>query len=824
MGERLNKLVRDIGTRLIALRSRARGASCVAMLLANGMASAQFVNPATEMQSDQGEAQQSCSDSVYSQPKCLEGGMISGSTCGGCGWPGPNSQTAYCKTTERTYIAADPGYCFTLISQVTTSWVYPTTPCPAGTTFMGSGAGDCVSRDFKNFTDGTAKFGGFGGAGSFAGKGRNGALLNLRTGGAFWAESEFAGGEGVPEFTRYYNSTVLHDIAGIGYGWTHSHFMRLVMRNRGEIRALRPDGASLTFRQCEGVGDCIGDPDVDLALSHNSDRTYKLTRRDGTVENYTAGGVLTTVVANNGQVTTYSYVGTTGKLASVRGPFGHTLTFTWASVSTTSLVKTVTLPNGRVLTLGFSLKGNLESLGNGDSTSKHYVYDSSIHWQHRLLQVVDERQVAVMSFTYASNGDVTESKGTGGFDWMKKSTDMSGRLVVEHVGVGKEYYTPTSVAGGIRITQNEYDTVNPLTPYSGVATSAARSYDGTTGRQTAVADGNGRQAAFAYDTWGRARSITVGKDTPLERTTSFSFLRDWTDAPTVVSAPSVKGGLTAEQTLTYGDTRFPLLPTRSVNSGFKPDGSAISSGLDMAYNASGQMASINGPRSDVQDTVAIAYWSCTTGGKCGQPSSITNAAGQVTRFDDYDGAGLLKQSTSASGVVTRYTYDARGRVLSISDTGIGGLVSTWSASYDEGGRQRQVVDRDGATWTMVYDNASNLMSVTDATGYSWAYTYTPARQVATAQLLEPGGAVVRTATSTYDVRGNEVTTAGASGSTLRSFDTAGNVVASVDPKRGPTATQVVDAVGRVQSTTARDAGVTTIGYNGVGDITSVQTP
>lgn len=282
MGERLNRLVREGGTWMGALRSKVRVASWVALLLANGLASAQFVNPTSELQSDQSEAQQSCSESVYTKPQCPEGGTLSGSTCGGCGWPGPTADTAYCKTTEKTYFGSRPGYCFTLLSQVTTGWVYPTTPCPSGTTFLGSGAGDCVSKDFKNETDATAKYAGFGGAGTYAGKGR-GAVLNLRTGGAFWAENDFAGGEGVPSLTRYYNSTVLHDISGMGYGWTHSHFMRLNIRNRGEIRALRPDGSSVPFTQCDNVGDCGSDADVDLALSHNSDGTYKLVRRDGTV-------------------------------------------------------------------------------------------------------------------------------------------------------------------------------------------------------------------------------------------------------------------------------------------------------------------------------------------------------------------------------------------------------------------------------------------------------------------------------------------------------------------------------------------------------------
>lgn len=58
----------------------------------------------------------------------------------------------------------------------------------------------------------------------------------------------------------------------------------------------------------------------------------------------------------------------------------------------------------------------------------------------------------------------------------------------------------------------------------------------------------------------------------------------------------------------------------------------------MTYDSTGQIAGFDGPRTDLADTVSSAErWQCT-GGACGQLRRITNAIGQITTFDSYDGA------------------------------------------------------------------------------------------------------------------------------------------------------------------------------------------
>ena len=150
---------------------------------------------------------------------------------------------------------------------------------------------------------------------------------------------------------------------------------------------MRPDGAAVKF-VAGADGDPYGkDPDVELRLEKNSDGTYRITMRDGTIEDYSAVGLVTKITDPSGLATTYTYLNGYGKLATVRGPFGHTMTFTWtSSTAATSVLKSITLPSGRVITLTIGTRFNLDAVANGDSTSRQYTYapgpTMSIHHPH----------------------------------------------------------------------------------------------------------------------------------------------------------------------------------------------------------------------------------------------------------------------------------------------------------------------------------------------------------------------------------------------------------------------------------------------------------
>ena len=65
----------------------------------------------------------------------------------------------------------------------------------------------------------------------------------------------------------------------------------------------------------------------------------------------------------------------------------------------------------------------------------------------------------------------------------------------------------------------------------------------------------------------------------------------------------------------------------------------------------------------------------TTASSSGQPTSVTNALGQVTRMSYYSCSGLLAKLTDPNGAVTSYQYDSLGR-LHQKTSADGGLATT----------------------------------------------------------------------------------------------------------------------------------------------------
>jgi YD repeat-containing protein len=120
--------------------------------------------------------------------------------------------------------------------------------------------------------------------------------------------------------------------------------------------------------------------------------------------------------------------------------------------------------------------------------------------------------------------------------------------------------------------------------------------------------------------------------------------------------------------MTY-DTHGNLLTRQQ--SGFS-GATAITATTQYTYNAYGQITAIDGPRTDVNDTVSFAY--------------CPNEAGQTTSF----------------------TYDAMNRPVSQSYSGTGGDILF---AYDQGGHAvghlSQITDREGMD-AFAYDSAGRI--------------------------------------------------------------------------------------------------------------------
>ena len=134
----------------------------------------------------------------------------------------------------------------------------------------------------------------------------------------------------------------------------------------------------------------------------------------------------------------------------------------------------------------------------------------------------------------------------------------------------------------------------------------------------------------------------------------------------------------------------------------------------------------------------------------GDLQSVTNAAGHVTQFTLYDGAGRVRQMVDPNGVVTDTTYTPRGWTSSVTVTPLGGTARTTSYSYDNTGQMTGATLPDGTTLGYSYDAAHRLTGVTDAKGNSVTYTLDNTGNKTGEQVKDPSGNLQRNITRVYD--------------------------------------------------------------------------
>ncbi|MBC7266882.1 MAG: right-handed parallel beta-helix repeat-containing protein [Coriobacteriia bacterium] len=156
----------------------------------------------------------------------------------------------------------------------------------------------------------------------------------------------------------------------------------------------------------------------------------------------------------------------------------------------------------------------------------------------------------------------------------------------------------------------------------------------------------------------------------------------------------------------------------------------------------------------------------------GRLTSVTDPLGGVSAFT-YDAAGNLLSTTDPMGRVARFTYDAAGRVLTATDPA-GGVTRF---AYDANGNRTSITDSRGNTTRFSYDVMDKLSGVTDPLSNTWTYTYDPNYNLAS--VTDPKGATTR---YTYSANDLLAETRDPLGNTWRfTYDAAGNLLRSEQP-------------------------------------------
>jgi YD repeat-containing protein len=209
----------------------------------------------------------------------------------------------------------------------------------------------------------------------------------------------------------------------------------------------------------------------------------------------------------------------------------------------------------------------------------------------------------------------------------------------------------------------------------------------------------------------------------------------------------------------------------SLGSNGTVTGAPYVSGRPITIGALGDSASIghflNGYLDDFRITKGVARYTAnftpptqelphngpspeSTGHTIGDLQSVTNAAGHVTQFTQYDRAGRVRQMVDPKGIVTDLVYNPRGQIATVTVTPPGGSARTTAYTYDNVGQLTAASLPDGSNLGYSYDNAQRLTGVTDAKGNTVTYTLDNMGNRTGEQVKDSSNTLQRNITRVYD--------------------------------------------------------------------------
>jgi RHS repeat-associated protein len=651
----------------------------------------------------------------------------------------------------------------------------------------------------------------------------NGNPCDAATGNKYQSESDWNGGQGLPALIRYYNSGLTSQFnadSGLGHGWTSTTHPHLEDITADEILVRRANGQGLIFRNFNGLWRA----EADIEMSFTQDTAgYSLTLRNGTTERYDTTGKLLSEISPSGEITNYGYDGNS-RLTTVTNAFGHSLTFGYGA---NNHVSTVINPAGQVIGYAYDTNNNLTRVDYPDATAKIYHYEDSNN-PHGLTGISHVDSIGAVTrystYGYDATGKAirTEHAQTDNVGPQEKLTltynSDTQTTVTDPVNMNEVMTFATNLG-----VKNLTSKVN-----SSDSKSVAQTFDANN-NLTCRKDEENRVTLYSYNSTNQKLSMTEGLSGTdcnacltnpancnvggVGRVTTYDYFSPTLDLPRFIRRPSVASGQTFETEIQYGDAGHPNLPTQIIQRGFTPAGAAVSRTVTLGYNASGQVISINGPRTDVNDITTLEYNECTTGGACGQLQRITNALGHITTYDLYDANGRLQQMTDPNGLRTSYSYDERGRVKTVTQTPASGVAAITRYSYTAWGDVAQVIDPDGVVLNYQYDAAHYLRYIVDAAGNYIHYNYDLKGNRTSEDVYDSGGNLKRTAGYAYDLRNHLSQINNAGNITQLVNDAVGNLTRETDPNNNPATQHTPDALSRLVQTIDRLGGTTGYGYD-----------
>ena len=718
-------------------------------------------------------------------------------------WESYATGVKYCYGVEWQFVWQPDNTC-DMIEQYVDHYTYPVTNCPPETTYIGPGPTDCVASTSLNesgvnitsigpensSTRADGQESGCSGSQSAAlplpapEGSQRGNPCDAANGNKYMEREDFVGGDGVPTFTRYYNSYETR-VSSLGSGWTHNHSMRLEKVSDTILHIVRGSGRAESFAKNPDQT-WIGGIGTRYRLTEDpATHELTLTHRDGSFEKYDPLGNLTVKSDSQGRLTHYSYFN--NRLKTVTGPYGHTLNFTYLS---SGLLGKIQIPSGKYLVFTYSSNNNQTSVtypSDGTIPLKETYHYEDPNFPHHLTGITDENNVRFATYVYDEAGRTISTEHAGGAEKFTFSYGENETIVTDADNYA-ETLTFESIAGIKKVKSVLSQTDNKT---------LLQSFD-TAGRLKQITDPNNTVTKYAYNTAGQFTAITEAFGKPEERETTIGYISPDIDLPVTITYPSVLAGHSKSATFGYSQSGVNL-PTSITIGGYKPNGVTVQRTTAFSYDNDGRVLSMNGPRTDISDVTTFTYNSCSTGQGCGQLATMTNALGQTTTFNSYDNNGRLTQFTNPAGTVVNLAYNARGQLITRTESH-GALNRIWKYDYAKTGLPSKITDPDGVYVNFGYNVAHQLLSVTDTLGHSLQFEYDNRGNRTVIDNKDVSNNLLTHTQLLFDHRSRPTSIATGISTTQKLWDAVGNLLSETDANNHET-NWTYDPFGNVKTIT-----------------------
>jgi YD repeat-containing protein len=523
------------------------------------------------------------------------------------------------------------------------------------------------------------------------------ALVNVGSGNLLVRSSDLVlpGIEGSVVLGADYNSLDIGssvETGAFGHGW-HSRSgidVQLIANSNGSVTFTGPDGVVGTFTN--PVNNVYTSPAVFKATLVKTSSGWNLTAHNsGQVIAFNSSGKPTTVTDRNGNVTTVSYnsSGQQTKITSDWGPSairaGATAYGSNGFIS--SYTQTGTDATTHTVSYGYDSSGNLTSITDPDGNVYTFGYDSS----HDLTSITTPTTSTdpsgpndVTSFTYDSSHRVTSITRL----LAQKGSNNTATTRLSYVSS-----TETQVADP-NTDQTQPVANVPNTTYTLDSQQRVTKVTDQAGNSRSVSYNSFNDVATYTDALGNVSANTYGANS----------------GESLTNAASPMG---ASASFAYANAPTTTNPTANfqASSSTDPQGNATA----YTYSGAGNLASAKNALAAVS---SVAYNSDGTVHSSTDPMNGTNSTTYAYNADHQ--LTTVTPPTGNNLAAYSYTYDAYGRVLTVTD----GASRETTFGYDADGRVTSVSYNDGTiTVTFTYDGSGNLIQRTDQSGTT-SYTST----------------------------------------------------------------------------------------------------